>query len=370
MSSLPVPIGTVPAQVSLNLADAWGPQVLSQTQRLSAHLMGADRLGVQSIAPDGAFLLASANPPLPADGSSTIADKPTKLIIVDLPSLHAHDVATPAKAGVVPYGARIAENWIVWAQAPQEPGFFSDWELYAYNRADGSIKQLAKAAHNKDGLPVQGSDGSPTIDHGIVVWAEAVADAGQPYQNTIKALDLASGQSRVLSAGGFAPRISWPYAAWLEIRDRPDTTDPQGKSVQRTAVIVVLDLQHGTKMELVKPDRPVEFALYRDSIAWIGTKRDRITLTNVAETVVQALPLGRPSTVFEQLTMNDRLVAWLGGEQPQVWDRRKNNLITLGPHLSSGGQFVTNQHLVWFEQTDFSPQGSATINILDTSQLP
>jgi len=290
--------------------------------------------------------------------------------MVDLPSLHAHDVATPAKAGVIPYGARIAENWIVWAQAPQEPGFFSDWELYAYNRADSSIKQLAKATHNKDGLPVLGSDGSPVIDHGIVVWVEAVADVGQPYQNTIKALDLASGQSRALSTSGFAPRISWPYVAWIELRDLPTTTNPPTTPAQHTAVIVVLDLQHGTKTELVKPDRPVEFALYQDAIAWIGTKRDRITLTNVAETVVQALPLGRPSTGFEQMTMNDRLVTWLGGEQTQVWDRRKNELVTLGPHPSSGGQFVTNHYLVWFEQHDFSPQGSATANILDTAKLP
>jgi len=70
VSSLPAPVGTVPPQVSRSLVDAWGPQVLSQTQHLSTHLTGADRLGlgVQSIAPDGSFLLASANPPLPADG--------------------------------------------------------------------------------------------------------------------------------------------------------------------------------------------------------------------------------------------------------------------------------------------------------------
>jgi len=271
---------------------------------------------------------------------------------------------------LIPYSAYADEHWIVWAQAPVEPGFFSDWELYAYNRADGSIKQLAKAAHKKDGLPALGSDGSPAIDHGTVVWAEAVPDVGQPNQNTIKAADLATGQSRILSTSGFAPRLSWPYAAWLEIRDRPDTTDPQGKEMQRTAVIVVLDLQHGTKAELVKPDRPVEFAIYGDSIAWIGTKRDRVTLTNVAETVVQALPLGRPSNGFEQMTMNDRLITWLGTEAVQVWDRHKNSLVTLLPHGPSISQFVTNNYLVWINRTDFSRGAATDINILDTTKLP
>ncbi len=366
---LPAPVGTVPVQVSLNITDAWGSQVLGQIRHISDHLIGADTIVPSSIAPDGSFLLVGAAPPLPK-GDSTRPEKPTKLLTIDIPSLHPHDITTPAKVELIPYSAYADEHWIVWAQSPVEPGFFSDWELYAYNRGNGAIKQLAKAAHNKDGMPARGSDGSPAIDHGTVVWAEAVADLGQPYQNTIKAADLATGQVRTLSTSGFAPRLSWPYAAWLELRNPPAARDSQATQAQSTAVIIVLDLQHGTKTELVKPDRPVEFALYRDSIAWIGTKRDRITLTNIAETVVQALPLGSPSTGFEQLTMNDRLVTWLGTEAVQVWDRRKNAVVTLLPHGPSISQFLTNNYLVWINRTEFSPGAATDINILDTAKLP
>ncbi len=173
---------------------------------------------VQSVTQDGKFLLATSNP----SGSEDKAKQQPSIRMIDVASGQSSGIAQMSSLGVKPYGARGDENWIVWAQAPQEPGFFSDWVLYAFNRADHSTKEIARAAKNKTGLPALGSDGSPQIEHGKLVWTEAVPDLINSQRSILKLMDMQTGQVTILSSNGWTPRLSWPYLAWVELQVPPD----------------------------------------------------------------------------------------------------------------------------------------------------
>ncbi len=371
--SLPAPIGTVPAHGIRSLADAWGAGVPALIQQVPDPLPDGTWLIPQSLTPDDRFLLATANPPPTTDGSAS--DKPTSLLLIDLASHQSRNIATPADPSIIPYSAGSDGTWVVWAQAPQSPGFFSDWVLYAYNLSGGSTRQLAKAAYNKDGSPALGSDGSAEIDHGHVVWAEAVPDLGAAYRDVLKMEDLATGQTTTLSENGLTPHISWPYVAWLEVLDAaqpavPTTQDPQqAQAPPRRGAVVVLNLLTGTRTQLSKPDLPIDFAIYQDSIVWINANRDRMTLTNVSETFQQALPLGSVSTGFEEPTLNDRLITWDRPDDVQAWDRKADQLVRVAPHGASRS-FVAPHRLVWISPVSSSNGISGQINIMDTGRLP
>lgn len=302
-------------------------------------------------------MLATEYPPSPPDGSSP--DKPVRVVAVDLATHQFTTVYTAPDAHTIPYGVQGDDRWIVWALTYSGYNIGSDWEIQIYNRADGSRKMLAKAAHDKSGKLVTASDGEPLLDRGRLVWADDIGDSSATRDTAIKMLDLASGQVTLLSATGGMPRLSWPYVAWLQ----RVAADPAPNHL----VIVVHNLETGSTHQLLKPYAPVEFALAGDWVAWIGLTGDRITLTNVDETVEQVLPVGGGVSRFERIALNDRLVRWDGGDGAKIWDRRQSRQVTL-PSPGGGLGFLSGPYMLW--QSDGSPASPGVIHILDTTQLP
>jgi hypothetical protein len=348
------------------MPQAWGAQVLSQVKFIPQQMSKDYYLIPQSVTSDGKFLLATSNF---FSISETDAPNPGKIVTVDLASGQTAEVTALNDSDSTPYGVTGDENWIVWTQAPKEPGFFSAWIIYAYNRTVHSIKEVAHAGKDQNGMPPRGSDGSAHVDHGRVVWAEAVPDQEDTPRNTVKMMDLQTGEVTTLSSSGYIPVISWPYAAWVEVKHPGAENGPTQLPPGVEVAIVMINLENGTRKALVKPDRPAGFAIYKDSVAWISADRLRVSLTNVDETFVQTIAVVTGGGTFEDPSINERLIVWHSPTEAQVWDRQRNQLVTLASEGVTR-RFASPRTLVWDgPQSDF-PDAPIGIQVLDTTQLP
>lgn len=364
-----VPTSLVPLAANLDMAQAWGAAIHRQVQHIPIQPNPTTFLLVQSVTQDGKFLLASANPSDPQNS----ANQQSSAVMVDIASGQATEIGrVPNPAGATTSAIQVYEihsdqDWIVWTQAPQEPGFFSDWALYAYNRTDHSTKEIARAAKNKNGLPALGSDGSAQIDHGTLVWTEGVPDLINSQRSLLKLLDMPTGQVTTLSANGWSPKLSWPNLAWIELQSPPDGSPTPGPG-EAKAQVVVLNLENGTRKLLTRPNKPSYIALYKDSFAWISNDSKRVLLTDLAETFERTIAVAQGGDSFQDPSLNDRLITW--GDQlskVEVWDRKQNRIITIGP---KGHQLVSARNLVWVGPTNAPGSTSDEIKILDTTQLP
>jgi hypothetical protein len=241
--------------------------------------------------------------------------------------------------------------------------------MYAYNRADNSVKQIAQAAKEQTGLPPLGSDGSAQVDHGKVVWSEAIPDHGDNPRNAVKIMDLPTGQVTTLSSNGYIPVISWPYAAWIDVKVPQVENTPAQTPLDVQVSIVVLNLEDGTKKALAKPDRPTSFALYKDSVVWISNDRRRLMLTNIDETFEQTIAVVSGGGIFEFPSINERLIVWLSPTEAQVWDRKKNQLVTLASEGVTD-RFVSPRTLVWNGPQSDAPDAPRGTQVLDTTEIP
>jgi hypothetical protein len=300
---------------------------------------------------------------------------PADVVLIDVHSRKMTKVRTLPFKDTQAYGTTADSEWIVWAEAAQNPGFFSDWTLYAYNIKSNSVKQIAKAPRDKSGSLIAGPDVEPKVDHGIVVWAEAPADQQDVTVSTIpvvKSLDLSTGQVRILAGKGRAPKISWPYVAWVE-QQKENSDQLQGA---KKGLIVVLNLQTGVKKTLTKVNTPRYFAIYGKSLVWITAPGVEVILTDMDETYETHLVRARGDDRFQNPMLNDRMVAWLSTIQAQVWDRSQNRLVSLESE-SVGFESITGNAFAWLSPT--SEEGKKTPNlidnkqtiyVLDTAQLP
>ncbi|MDQ3704996.1 MAG: hypothetical protein M3437_07210 [Chloroflexota bacterium] len=364
----PPAVGTVivPTAVSISMTQAWGSQVLARVKYIPTMASKYYYLISQSVTADGKSLLATSNF---FSLSETDPHQPGKIVIVDLTSGQITEIATVSDSNITPYGVTGDENWIVWTQAPKEPGFFSTWTMYAYNRADHSIKQIAQAAKEQNGLPPLGSDGSAQVDHGKVVWSEAIPDQGDTPRNAVKIMDLPTGQVTTLSSNGYIPVISWPYAAWIDVKVPQVENTPAQTPLDVQVSIVVLNLEDGTRKALTKPDRPVGFDLYKDSVVWISDDRRRVLLTNIDETFEQTIAVVSGGGIFESPSINERLIVWHSSTEAQVWDRKKNQLVTLASEGVTR-RFVSPRTLVWDGPQSDAPDAPRGTQVLDTTELP
>ena len=362
----PVPTVIVPTAIAADLADIWGKQI--NIIRIPMMTGQSYRLGPNAVTPDGKYLVCVSFPPHLLDDPS----QPAKVVLVDLGTLKITEIRDAPLNGSQPYEASADDNWIVWTEAPQEPGFFSDWVIYAYNRNDHSIKEVGKAPRRKldSSLPVRGPDGTAQLDHGIVVWSEGSPDIEEPVTAIVKSMDLATGKVEVLTQNGLIPRISWPYIAWAERQEEPSTqiTGPN------KGVIVVLDLRTGTRKKLLGPDTPKHFAIHNGLIAWVTAQGKEVLLTDVDETFRQTIAYASGDDIFEHPSLNDRLVTWQANSRPQVWDQAQKRLVTL-ENDRVFTYFISRDRLVWLSPIpggDPNAPGaseSRTINVLDTTQL-
>ncbi len=344
---LPVPVGTVVGERVLPLAAVWDTLTPTPLQQFAMPMSGGYQLGLSGLSRDGRLLLGIADPPYPTDGSEP--DRPMILAFAAVADRQLHSIATMPHPRVQPLSFQSDGTWLVWVQGAPETGLPVDYEAYAYNRLDHSRRLFARGADNKVDAP--GLDYKIEIDHGQVVWTERDSSGSR-----VQLEDLATGQITQLATNGFGAHIAWPYIAWI---DAP------------AHAIVVLNREDGTRTTLVKPWRPIEFALAGDSIAWTGERRDRITLTNLAETVVQPLTMGTTGASFNfyELQLNDRFVSWEGPPERQMWDRRQNVLVR--PEALGAAYFhLSPQRLMWQTGDQTGAAAGSLINILDTSRLP
>ncbi len=342
---LPVPVGTVVGERVLSLATAWGMLTAAQLQHFPLQLGGGYQLQPVALSRDGRLLVGIAEPPYPADGSPP--DRPMILAFMDLADRQLHSIATMPNPRAQPTSIQSDGAWIVWAQDDGDAEFLVNSEVYAYNLKDRSTHRLVTTRNNKADPPALA--GAVQIDHGQAVWAVRGPSGGD-----INLQDLATGQITLLATNGFGAQIAWPNVAWID---------------SQTHAIVVLNRVDGTRTTLVKPWRPVEFALAGDAIAWTSERRDRITLTNLAETVVQPLTMGTSGSSFNftNLQLNDRFVIWSGPPEVQLWDRRQNALVRPTGEITYFHVFP--QRLMWVSWDHTGPQTAGEIHILDTSLL-
>ncbi|HKP53725.1 MAG TPA: hypothetical protein VJ183_13870 [Chloroflexia bacterium] len=368
----PTPVSTVPVPTE-SLSDietAWDNQF--QVNRVPLYSSITSYLQANTTTPDGKFLICAE---YPRDIHENGGSQPVTLVMIDLLTHQTIKIHSGPRNDIRAYGASADENWIVWTEAPQEPGFFSDWVIYAYNRSDHSIKEVAKAPRNKldSSLPVLGPDGTAYVDNGIVVWAEASPDRERSARAVVKSMDLATGQVEVLTENGLIPRISWPHVAWAESQDEP-STQIEGAN---KGLIVVLDLRTSATKKLTGPDTPKYFDMYNEALVWVTAQGKEIILTNINdETQQRTIARAGTDNTFERPSLNDRLVAWLSYDRkPRIWDRVQERVLTLGSKAESS-HFVTKNALVWIASTSEQlPDASGTdttrtINILDVNQLP
>lgn len=368
----PVPTSTGGPPKMATMSQAWGGQVESQIKHIPIGPPGSPFLIPQSVTPDGKFLLATYNWPRQADGPST---QPSKLVMVEIATGQSTDIPVPTISSPgVPYDVTADDQWVVWTQSPQEPGFFSEWTIYAYNRSTRSTKQVAQASRNSDGSPIAGSDGSARIEHGKVVWTESIPDRGTKRGNIVKMMDLESGQVTVLSSHGHQPRISWPYATWIELTagpsGEPPTRVPNSPPQPHEAGIVVLNLQTGAKRTLAKPDDPREIAISGKSIVWLTAQGDRVILTDVDETFEQTIYSAQFGEQLEKPSLNERLVTWDTQATHRVWDRKQKQLVAF-PSAHAHSNMVAANYLIWLAPQSESDENSpGNIDMLDTTRLP
>jgi hypothetical protein len=344
---------------SISYTSAWGAQVPVDLISLE---IGRDYFLIpQSVTPDGRFLLATSNF---YDRTGGPLVTPTKLVMIGVGDHQATEIRATSPGDTQLYEANADDNWIVWTEAPKEPGFYSDWIIYAYNRSDRSLKKIAKAPRNKDGLPALGSDGSASVERGMAVWSEAVPDTGDSPASVVKLADLATGEVKTLGENGYIPTISWPNVAWLEVQGQQS----QGQQSGDTR-ITVLNLETGAKKVLTKPQMPSGFAMRNGSIAWITQKSDRLILTDLDETFEQTIVTARGTELLEAPYINDRLITWSGEGRTQVWDRKLNALVTLTTGVVTR-HFVSARNLVWITPLGPGPEDPKNIDVLDTTLLP
>ncbi len=361
-----VPTSSVPITANASMSQAWGQQIQTQMKHIPVVSSANNYFLIpQSVTQDGKFLLATSNP-------SDTEDNPNRpargVVIIDIASGQSTVIGKTPNATIEPYEVYSDDNWIIWTQAPQEPGFFSDWVMYAYNRANHSTKEIARAAKNKDGMPVVG-DGSARIDHGRVVWVEAALPDAKGVQHTlVKMMDMQTGQVTTLSSSGLLPTISWPHVAWVEVQLPPEGA-PTPAPGQAKAVVTVLNIEDGVKKVLIKPDKPSYMALYKNSFVWISSDHKRVLLTDLDETFEQTIDVVRGGDYFQDPFVNDRLITWGSQSTVIVWDRKQKQLITVASK-DAGHNSLAPRDLLWVSPPPDSPGVASEINILDTTQLP
>jgi len=97
-------------------------------------------------------------------------------------------------------------------------------------------------------------------------------------------------------------------------------------------------------------------------------------LTNVDETFRQTIAHASGDDIFEQPSLNDRLITWRTNSKPQVWDQAQKRLVTL-ENDRVFTYFISRDRLVWLSPIvggDENAPGASenrTINVLDTTQL-
>lgn len=289
---------------------------------------GWEFIGWDQCTPDGRYLIGTY---APRSYKSTVPwyvalfDIQTKQVI----RIHASLASTSKGTTIV-----ADEHWVVWMDATDPPQF--DWHIFAYNRQSGQTQQIAQATRI-NGAPVQGPPPSPYIDHGLVVWGQALSPNHADFVAYL--YNLATGDKQTLATNAGSPQISWPWVMW-------DQALPTGGGYEQFQ-----NLQTGQKARL--DEIAISVAIAGNSVAYVNAD---YTVVKLLPDITQdtshptILDEGNPTHV-EFVSMNARLIVWLRDiTLPAIaYDRLLHQYIKLPPPRSgaTGGIWITGPYLVW-----------------------
>lgn len=366
-STMPTAVPSIPgpSHIEVAMQEAWGAQISTYINHTAIESGNGYFLIPQSVSGDGRYLFATSNP---SDAGTANPSQQNRVIQIDLESGQSIELRRTSNSRIQPFEVYSDDRWVIWMEAAQEPGFFSLWILYAYDRTNDTTSEIARAALNKDGLPALGSYGTARIDHGKVIWSEAVPDLGNDHRNRVKVMDLASREVDTLSENGYIPSISWPNVVWVEVESPPlGSTTPTSDQVK--AAVTVLNLENGSKRILTKPDKPLYMNLYKTSLVWITTDAKRVLLTDLEETFEQTIAVVRGGESFQDPFINERLITWDDFSGAIVWDRKQNRLVTVVSENVTR-RFLGAQTFTWVGPTEDLVDTPSVINTLSIKRLP
>jgi hypothetical protein len=360
-----VPPYQVPA---LSMRAAWGQVAM---RSYSASLPDHHHFVFEDAAtPDGQWLVGVIQP----DEFSDKSVAPSFLALLNVASGQIVTIRQLLHPQSQVLGASADDHWIVWSESNDVIGYSypgASWAMFAYNRQNGQITQLAAPAR-VNGQLVQGGDPAPLLDRGHLLWSQAVGPVGPTGNLTnlvVRLEDLASGTTSILATSAESAALAWPWATW-------DQLTPGANGSSSIAGITLKNVVTGQTVTFDQTFYQVE--LYGTSLVY--TDYASVWLLNdfTRRGEVDGLPAGQQtvfsggaySAVHPQFpSLNDRLVAWSSYVTTQVYDRAARRLVAMPSPNGPAYTWVGGRLLAWLAPGP-NGNGQMTIEIVDTSTLP
>ncbi|HEY7020856.1 MAG TPA: hypothetical protein VH349_07040 [Ktedonobacterales bacterium] len=351
----------------LDLAAAWGAPPI---QRLPTQVDEGHRFVFgDAVTADGKWLIGSIEPRL-----IFAATNETPVIalynIETREILRLHATRTPRSQLL---GATSDGAWVVWSEAIDVLRN-ADWTMYAYNVATKQITQLAQA-DRLNGEAIAGTMPYPTMDHGLIVWAqETTSSPTDRPRSVVRALDITTGATMTLGVG-IDPSISWPWVAWR---------DESGRDTVRSDVPVAsdsLNVQNVQTKAILRMHGSAESLTLDGHTLAVCQTRSLDVVNDFAqglEASTTILNVSAPNHL-QDVTMNERLIGWTQVGPAEVWDRLLRVFVELPVRNGQSATWVHGNTLVWLdpeppaaqrEDVDKNLYPTPDINVIDVTTLP
>jgi hypothetical protein len=351
----------------LDLAAAWGAPPI---QRLPTQVDEGHRFVFgDAVTADGKWLIGSIEPRL-----IFAATNETPVIalynIETREILRLHATRTPRSQLL---GATSDGAWVVWSEATDVLRN-ADWTMYAYNVATKQITQLAQA-DRLNGEAIAGTMPYPTMDHGLIVWAqETTSSPTDRPRSVVRALDITTGATMTLGVG-IDPSISWPWVAWR---------DESGRDTVRSDVPVAsdsLNVQNVQTKAILRMHGSAESLTLDGHTLAVCQTRSLDVVNDFAqglEASTTILNVSAPNHL-QDVTMNERLIGWTQVGPAEVWDRLLRVFVELPVRNGQSATWVHGNTLVWLdpeppaaqrEDVDKNLYPTPDINVIDVTTLP
>jgi hypothetical protein len=361
VATVPIPATFAPSRPPTTLQNAWGKVAIHTLPSALAD----NRVFVfeNAATPDGQWLIGANEPRDFIKNTKRLSyavlyNIATRKMVTIRALLHPKSQIIAASAD---------DHWVVWSEADDQPNFFN-WVLFAYDRQSGVTRQLAQAAL-VNGRPPSGPSPQPIVDHGRVIWGQALGPVSpNTLSNAVAQMaDLTTGQVTTLATKAGNPHLAWPWVSWNQI-----TSGSNG-------LVVLKNLETGQSAQLLA--QPSGFALVGTSLAY-----DDVTSVYLVDNFPQNANHGRTlATALNEadhlqfVTLNDRLVAWSQDSVTQVYDRAEQRLVVLPVTDGQSDSWVGGRTLVWLQPESKTQQAkdvksglipAPTFKVIDTTMLP
>lgn len=102
--------------------------------------------------------------------------------------------------------------WIVWEEGDSQYNE-GDWSLHSWDQETG-VSRVLETSQEPSGATLAGAPPTPVVWDGMASWVEPTTTNGQAK---LLVVDLATGKSRTLAAGGVGgPVLVGPYLVWTQ----------------------------------------------------------------------------------------------------------------------------------------------------------